>query len=496
MATHRWLENEAKILFLRHLEVGTEIRLLSPLDGEDTLLHAHPSRVQAVFGTQERIFFVDSLLGGVDCLLELQPRTGHLREVFRDPGGIRSPRLTEGGSWISYLSLGPVGTRLCEVPVTPTQIFTAQDQKLSKVPLEPKKAPPSPIPNLVKKDYSRRYAKRRDSFVLDEDTLGVTLEWRDIFNYRAAQGAMWRGRSPHENNWQALFYENSERPSWFLGAFNADREDLLGMFPLSNFNSASSQQGALAGLSFQATPFQNWTLMAEHKTLAYDRRRPNSFIPRIDPDINLVRLQWRLNQLSASVSPLSAPLGSRSISLSLARSAFGGDASYWELLGDWRNYHPLRKATDTFATRTVFGFRNSDPSPNPIPLDFKLGGPETMRGIQRDKLYGERFIQTSFEYRHLLTDRKGMKQALQKFGMGALTDPLRFDRVYTALFLDLGTAYSGPFQWGQVERSVGVELRTQGLLTAFQPVALRLGFAHGFGPLGENDIYLVTTSVF
>jgi outer membrane protein assembly factor BamA len=234
----------------------------------------------------------------------------------------------------------------------------------------------------------------------------------------------------------------------------------------------------------------------EHKTLEYDRRRIARSLPATDPDVNLLRLQWRFNELSASVTPLSAPLGSRSLNLSLARSAFGGDANYWELLGDWRNYHPLRKATDTFATRMVFGFRNPDQDPTRIPLDFELGGPETLRGIQSGKLLGERFIQTSFEFRHLLTDRKGMKKALERVGLGSLTDPLRFDRVYSAFFVDIGTAYNGDFQWGRVERSVGLELRAQGLLTAFQPVAIRLGFAHGFGPLGVNDLYLVTTSVF
>lgn len=494
---HRWLENDERVLLLRPRGAGTEIRLLDPESAESTLLHFHPSRVRGAFGYRERIFFTDSTPEGVDRLLELQPRTGRLRERFRDPGGIRSPRPVEGLRWVAYLGLGPEGMELVESPLPEAEILSAGAPRVDTdslvLPEVGEPAPSSP----ESQQYRPRYTKRRDSFVLDEDTLGATFEWRDLFNHRAAQGALWRGRRPHQNNWQALYYDNVQRPSWFVGAFDADREDLLGMFPLSNFNFAAAQKGALAGLAFQSTPFQNWTLLLEDKTLMYDRRRQtNRVLPNTDPGVRLVRLQWRLNELSASASPLSAPLGHRAINLSLARSAFGGEADYWELLGDWRNYHPLRKATDTFATRLVFGIRNPDDTPTPIPLDFELGGPETLRGIRSGKLLGERFVQTSFELRHLLTDRKGMKKALERVGLGALTDPLRFDRVYSAFFLDMGTAYNGGFQWGRVERSIGVELRAQGLLTAFQPVALRLGFAHGFGPFGVNDLYLVTTTVF
>lgn len=517
---HRWMLNQDRILYLRHLpEGGTQVRSLEPVTGEDALLATRPGRVRSVFGTWGRVFLVEPRPQGVDLLMELHPASGGMREVLRDPQGIHAPRAVEGMTWITYLSLLPGGPHLVEAPLPPA---TVAPPSLAELVLpEPESALPPAGPELPAVDqglrlappgatsvaaaglstapvrtYRPRYLKRNDSYVLDEDSLGVTFEWRDAFNYRSVQGAAWLGDSIHRANYQALYYNNRQRPAWFVGAFDADRQDLLGMFPLSNFNAAVAQQGALAGINVQTSPFHNWTVFAESKKLQFDLTQFRPGTPDPEPDLRQLRLQWTLNELAASPDGGNVPIGSRFLVLSLARSAFGGDAQYWELLGDWRTYHPMRRASDSFATRFLFGFRNADQDPSPVPLDFTLGGPETLRGIQGGKLAGEKFVLTTFELRRLLTNRKGMKRALSKVGLDKIMDPLRFNRIYLAGFLDMGTAYDDAFEWGRVERSVGVELRAQGLLTAFRPVSVRLGFAHGFGPLGENDVYLVTSSVF
>lgn len=358
---------------------------------------------------------------------------------------------------------------------------------------DPAARPHGPMPIRA---YRHRYNKPDDGFVADEDALGVTYEWRDPFNVKAISLAAWRGDSPHTGNWQALYYDNSRRPSWFVGAFDSDEEDLLGMLAFANFNQAVAQRGAMAGVALRTTPSQTWTLSAESKRLEYDPTVFAGRLPQVDPTTNLLRLRWTRNDLTIDGDRTVTPIGDRWLSFSLARSAFGGDARYWEMLGDARTYLPLKRSSDSLATRLTFGIREPDGGSARIPLDFTLGGPESLRGIRDASLSGERFIQTTFEYRRLLGRNSGIRKALEKMQLGALMRPLRFERLYAALFLDMGTAYTGPFQWGRVERSVGVELRSQGFLTALRPVAFRLGFAHGFGPLGENDVYLVTSTFF
>lgn len=518
-----------RLLFLRASLGGDEILERDLDSGETKSLLKWDQPLRSTHGSRAQTFFVEDRQG-VSRLLELDRLQGTIRTHFEDPSGILSAEPLEDGRWLAYLRPHPEGTELVEVEVgrgralrprewaarareprssptvaSPSSFPETRFQALDeKSPLDLEIPDPEPIPGLElgspsappTKPYRPQYLKRNDRYVLDEDTAGVTFEWRDAFFHRAIQGAMWKGREPHANNWQALYVENRERPAWFVGAFDADREDLLGQFLLADFQSAIAQKGFLGGLSWQASPIHSWVFMAEKKTLEYNPRDFQGRLTNLEPDTNVLRLNWTLNELAATPFGSVAPLGRRWARLSLARSAFGGDAKYWEFLGDMRTYLPLQRSTDAFAARLAFGFRNPDQSSAQIPLDFSLGGPESLRGIRNGSLRGENFLQTSFEVRREFTNRTKLKEKAEDLNLGWVLDPFHFDKVYAAFFLDMGTAYTQSFQWGNVEKGIGVEFRTLGLVTALRPVQVRLGFAHGFGPLGVNDVYLVTSAVF
>jgi hypothetical protein len=545
----RWEESGERLLALRGTGEGSELVRIDP-DGEHEVevLHRSEGRMRAAFGDAGRWFFTLPAPDGTGQLFELRRVGSEPLLVVQDPGGIRYPCGVEGNRWVAYVRLDSEGFELAEAPLP--EPWERPEVAVDEVPEPPEPATPTapawamvgapPPPGAEEipagaevssgepparpeegegtgasaegaaelelsglfegpveyRPYRPRYNKRRDRYQLDEDALGVTFEWRDPFNYRSIQGAGWLGDSNSRGNWQALHYLNRNRPAWFLGAFDADQEDLLGIFELSDFNAAVKQRGALAGVTLQATPFEDWTLMLENKELQYDANVFKGRLPGFDPETRVVRLRYTRNELAASPGGTSSPIGERWLRLSLARSAFGGDADYWETLGDLRTYAPLARASDSIATRLVFGLRNPDQDPSPVPLDFTLGGPETLRGIQQSKLVGERFAVATLEVRRLLTDRRRMERVLKNLKLGPILDLARFNRVYAAFFLDMGSAWNGGFQWGRVERGVGFELRAQGMLTAFRSVTVRLGFAHGFGPLGENDVYLVTSGTF
>lgn len=544
----RWETGAERLLAIRGTPGGSELVRIDPDgDHEVEVLHRSTGRMRAAFGDAGRWFFELPDADGVGRLFEVRRGRREPAEVLRDPGGIRFPSGVEGNRWVSYVRIGAEGFELAEAPLPePWELApSSQASATFEAPRLPEPAEPSwatvgaPRPpgagspatdldarvaaavedlsagasgettattplhlptvydgEVQRRPYRPRLNKRRDRYQVDEDVLGVTFEWKDPFNYRSIQGAGWLGDGPSKGNWQALYYLNRSRPAWFVGAFDADQEDLLGIFELSDFNAAFRQKGALAGVTLQATPFEDWTLMLESKELQYDANIFRGRLPGFDPETRLVRLRYTRNELAASPGGSSSPIGERWLRLSLARSAFGGDADYWETLGDMRTYAPLARASDSIAARLVFGLRNPDQDPSPVPLDFTLGGPETLRGIQQSRLVGERFAVATLEVRRLLTDRRRMERVLKNLKLGPILDLARFNRVYAAFFLDMGTAWNGGFQWGRVERGVGFELRAQGMLTAFRSVTVRLGFAHGFGPLGDNDVYLVTSGTF
>ncbi len=515
-SVHRWTENHGSILISAVDSQGQgEIWRLDPETAGFERLVSRPRPIRSLFGTRERIFFTEHGADLIESLNEFNPRTGSTRTLFRDPRAILGPRLVEDGHRVVYTRFEPGGLSMVEreMPEPPTATLPgskgpnrgpepapdatdlAGDRSLAE---EARAAPADPevpsYPGLER--YRPRFNRRRDRLVVDDDALGLTMEWRDAFNQRSISAALWRGDAPHQGNWEVLYYDNRNRPSWFAGAFDTDDEDLLGIFPLSDVSSGVSQRGGLTGIAWQTTPTQSWSLSAEAKTLEYDPGVFAGRLPAFDPDVHILRLRWILNELSLSPDQGLSPYGDRLLSLSLARSAFGGDARYWEVLGDFRTYVPLTNGADSFATRFAFGFRNPEVDPAPIPLDFTLGGSEDLRGIRDDALTGEKFMIATLEYRRLLSRSSGVRRGLDRLGLGFLSRPFRFDQVYASVFFDMGTAWDDGFGWGRMERGVGIELRSQGFLTAFRPASIRLGFAHGFGPLGVNDIYLATSTFF
>lgn len=540
---HRWIENARAVFLVRPAGPGSAIETLELDRTVPERLLTWPRKIHAVAGTRERILFTTTDLDGCDELYEFTPRVGAPRRRLSDRGGIIDPHPVEGMRWVTYATLREGEFELVEVPLDPQEAEAApEDHPVAgdpgsrlaasigreraglpeprgsaatpghpgaegfasapgdAAPAEvPTTGPYAPLPTLPEpsvRRYRPRMLKPADRFFYDEDALGFGLEWRDPLLHESLQVAGWRGDQPHDANWQVRYADNTKGPSWFVGAFDADEEDLLGLFPLADFNAAVAQRGALVGLSWQTSPMHSWAFSLEGKQLEYDPAVFTGRLPTFDPDVHLARLTWTLNELGASTRGALNPIGDRWLTISLARAAFGGDASYWELLGDWRTFMPLKSASDALATRLAFGVRNPDLEPSPIPLDFTLGGPESLRGVRDNSLTGQKFWTTTFEYRHLLSSDSRIKRALDKVRLGQVLDQFRFNRLYASVFFDMGTAYTDGFEWGRVERSMGIELRAMGQFTAFRPLSLRLGFAHGFGDLGENDVYLVTSSQF
>jgi len=81
-------------------------------------------------------------------------------------------------------------------------------------------------------------------------------------------------------------------------------------------------------------------------------------------------------------------------------------------------------------------------------------------------------------------------------GIGTL--PFFFQRLHLALFVDgavSGYPRNGPRlkQWGV---GVGAELRLDIVLAYYLPMTVRLGYAHGWGQSGIDNVFLLLGQMF
>jgi Tol biopolymer transport system component len=225
---------------------------------------------------------------------------------------------------------------------------------------------------------------------------------------------------------------------------------------------------------------------------------PITILPHGGPFADL-RLGWSFTNAHRWPYSISYQTGRNvSLSLRLLDPTLGGRFSGTSVSWSWAEYvTPPWTRLQVFAFLTQGGFSTGD-----RPDYFSLGGYADqdvvralllnqqqfvfLRGYQPGVVTGNSFLALSAEYRApLLWIERGYDTSL-----------LYLRRIWGALFVDGGTAYSGAFTTGTLKTDAGAELHLEMQLFYYIYTQVQLGFARGFQTGGGNQFYFVTGITF
>ena len=354
--------------------------------------------------------------------------------------------------------------------------------------------------NFKTRQLKPKWLKLRTKLIFEDDIQSVAGVWRDVMHQKKAEMALWYDRDFERMNWQVRYSKDSHHPGWFVGLFDTTKDDILRLFPLSRFTNDAFFRGGSLGLTHILTAREVLSFAFEFKENEYlpEFFGTNPVPTDLTASNHLYRIRYRWDLREDSADSEVNPFGHRLVELSWADSPTFLDSQlrYKEAILDWREYlNTGKNDRDVIAIRLLGGFRKKK-GDSPYPVQFSLGGDDTLRGIRDGALEGTRFAALNLEYRKRLFTRQ---EAEEKVGL--LRDPLLrplffFNTVYLAFFADAGAATPNSFNLDNIESGYGLELRAQSHLTKWRPLVLRIGFAHGTGALGEDRFYLSTGTVF
>ena len=109
-----------------------------------------------------------------------------------------------------------------------------------------------------------------------------------------------------------------------------------------------------------------------------------------------------------------------------------------------------------------------------------------VRGYEPMSVGGNRYILLKSEYRF----------SIWRIERGLSTLPLFFRRVYSAPFLDAAYAWSEGFNYRDIKKGVGAELRLDFTMGYFMPVTLRIGYQVGLDDGGISSLFFALDNVF
>jgi Tol biopolymer transport system component len=201
-----------------------------------------------------------------------------------------------------------------------------------------------------------------------------------------------------------------------------------------------------------------------------------------------------LEQFPYSISP------ERGISLGVSAAiqdpALGSDYESATLQWNARAYYPipwLRRHVLTAGaigavTRSNFrarsGFSIGGLGPQDVLSSIVFQAPTgglPVRGFAPFVQSGQRLFWGNIEWRMPIWD----------FDQGFSTVPLYLRRIKGRVFFDTGAAYNGYLADADPLMSVGAEVQLDAVFGYYLGGGLRLGWAHGFGPQGLDDLYLL-----
>jgi outer membrane protein assembly factor BamA len=176
--------------------------------------------------------------------------------------------------------------------------------------------------------------------------------------------------------------------------------------------------------------------------------------------------------------------------------ALGSEVSLGKVIADARAYTRVFRADDALALHFAGGVTVGSPD---FKRSFTVGGfpdgalfdvvgtnPAVLRGYPDNAFVGRRFVDANVEYRFPLGHPQRGYRLL----------PVFVRHLHAAVFADVGHAWSGAFEWGDLSPAAGAALGSDLVIGQALPVTFTVGLARGFAEKGETRAYFLAGLAF
>lgn len=415
---------------------------------------------------------------GIFNLYTMSLESKKVRQITNLAGGAFEPAWSPDGQQIAFSAYEGGGFNIYSLafPALRDQPQAEQDvsqrnQKSEKVgyPVHPYRAelrPPLMIP----------------WFGWDEEGIQVTLQTlsSDILDKHTLWSSTGFGLSSGRFTGQLLYLNRQFGPSFYINPFyfvgrGAKKEETSDDI----YTYWEERKGGGVGLSYPITDNQEIGLGFENR---------ESEVVDIDPGdprpwegrTNSLSAYWGWdNVLPAADMDLNPSMGRRfTLSTEYADDDLGSKRGYRVYLADWREYLKLGYTKQTIAFKLAGGLiENQQAYPRET---FLVGGVGSIRGYRGDYSEGERMALFNLEYRFPIFK-----------DIGFMLAPLYLDRLYGALFVDIGYAWNSGEEpdFADFRKSGGLEFRLRTLLFGKASTIIGLGVAKGFEPEKSTQVF-------
>lgn len=460
-----------------------------------------------ILSADERWLVYSSDRDGVPNLYALELASGVARKVTNVLGGASSPALSPDGRVLVFRAWTFEGPTLRALIFDPAALPEVPPDGTPLRPRAPPRTTPKgrlpydPMATLLPRSWLPSVTAGSDGAA----RVGLSVQTLDATNrYGLALSAEWDlGR----DDWTAyaslslrtglpdLFFDLG-RYSWDRTSFVGDLvEDYREEVVYTSAQVSLPVPDVFSGMSWGFGLTAELVRGLEVGALEHTPEETTAVVPRegFGTAMNLFVGVSDTRQYARSIAPTEGVSGF--FNLALREPALGGTASAFTFTFVTRAHVPLGPLGHVLSLRLGGGLSGGDPGARSV---FSLGGPPRqdvltdllnqtsagavwLRGFEASAFQGTRFGMLTGEWRFPLVRVRG--------GLGTL--PIFLEDLSAAVFSDVAAASWDAELAGDLVAGLGAELRLRTELFFGRLYDFRLGYAHGFGPSGGDQVYFL-----
>jgi hypothetical protein len=480
------------------------------------LMHDRAIDADPVFSPDGRYLYYSSDRSGVYNVYAHELATGRLRQVTNVVGGALLPDVSPDGTRLVYMGYAVGGFELYELALVPERWLEPEvyiDDRPAPTVVDDGEAvvsaprPYRPLETLAPQSYTLQLVT--DSF---GNAVSVTTGGSDIVGHHGydvgATASLERGHLgvaasyAYTRRWPAFrlsVNRNVSRPAGFRIGDRDTRYTEVGYGATARVSlPVLRTASAAANVSFDYDI--DWFQNVDDDYDGYDPNAPVPTGPETDAVVAGLGVSWSYSDTRGFTWTLGPQEGrSFAASLRLDHPSLGSDFRRLSLSYRWNGYYKLPFAeTSVVALRLAGGIATTDRRRSGV---FVLGGvPDQdiiasirnstragidgyLRGYEPRSVFGRTFHLLNLEYRQILVEVEH----------GLATLPVYLRRVHVAGLFDLGNAYDGGFELGELKPALGAAVRTDVVFGYFAPGSFDIGYARGLTEDGQNEFWLLLT---
>lgn len=522
VATPTWTPDGSGLVFswwrLDRRQRDLWLYRLNPAPGEsqlEPLMRDEAVDLDPCFGPDGLLYFSTDR-GGIYNIWAMDVPTRRTWQLTNVVSGAFTPRITPDGRWLYLTTYTPQGYAIAR---TPRPALPAEEGPLSDRVAVWRRYPQVSDAGWTHGDYepwrwlAPLFFTPNLSLLASFSGLGGSVSGSDPVGRHSYNFTAQVSSSPVDPTWRPIVAGAYSYGGWPLdvsisGAY-VEAPRTRGLFAQSRqipFIERQAQARLSVSYPILATVEDSLSISASYVHDWRDYGAPPIIAPEpgdlepVEPELGLfnqlvLATQYAyIEQFGYSISPERGVL--LGLSAVLQAPALGSDYQAATVQWSARGYHPipwLRRHVLTAGivggqTRTTMRARSAFSIGGLAPQDVLSSavfqtptGGLPVRGFAPSVLAGANFFWGNAEWR----------MPILELDQGFSTAPLYLRRIKGRIFFDTGSAYDGYLADAELLMGAGAEFQLDAILGYYLGGSLRIGFAHGFGERGTNDLYLL-----